>query len=132
MNEQSGPDAHSDAPTVLYNGACPVCGTEIRKYQQRCSRAGVAVNWSDISHDPAVLQPLGLEVEAVKERLHAIGTDGRIHVGIAAFLAIWPRVPGYAWAARVIGLPVIRQCAEIVYDRLLAPALYAWNRRKGR
>jgi len=128
MTEQ----ADTRLPTVLYNGACPVCGTEIRHYQRRCDGAGVAIDWRDITDETAILQRLGIDREDAKKRLHVIGPDGTLHIGVAAFLAIWPTVPGYAWLGRLVGMPVIRPCAELLYNRVLAPALYAWNRFQGR
>jgi len=125
-------EADTGSPTVLYNGACPVCGTEIRHCRRRCEKAGIVVDWRDITDETATLQRLGIDREEAKKRLHVIGPDGTLHIGVAAFLAIWPTVPGYAWLGRLVGLPGIRPCAEAIYNRILAPALYAWNRYRGR
>ena len=114
-------------PTTLYNGACPVCGPEVRRYQRLDARHGGDLGWRDIAQDPAVLQDLGLDLEDVKERLHVVDGEGRIHIGVDAFAVLWAELPGHRWLAATIKAPVIRPVARFVYDRILAPALYRWN-----
>ena len=119
-------------PTTLYNGACPVCGPEVRRYQRLDARHGGDLGWRDIARDPAVLQDLGLDLEDAKERLHVVDAEGRIHIGVDAFVVLWSELPGHRWLSTAIGAPVIRPVARFVYDRILAPALYRWNRYRDR
>ena len=114
-------------PTTLYNGACPVCGPEVRRYQRIDARRDGDLAWRDIARDPAVLERLGLDLEAVKERLHVVDGDGRIHVGVDAFAVLWAELPGHRWLSALIRAPLIHPIARFVYDRILAPALYRWN-----
>ena len=114
-------------PTTLYNGACPVCGPEVRRYQRIDARRDGDLGWRDIARDPAVLERLGLDLEAVKERLHVVDGDGRIHVGVDAFAVLWAELPGHRWLSALIRAPLIHPIARFVYDRILAPALYRWN-----
>ena len=119
-------------PTTLYNGACPVCGREIRRYQRLDAMRGGGLAWHDVARSPERLRGLGLDLEAVKERLHVIDADGRIHVGVDAFAVIWAELPGHRWLSAIVAAPVLRPVAVFLYDRVLAPALYAWNRRRDR
>ncbi len=111
--------------TVYYNGGCPVCSREIAHYRRRAGEAE-AIAWCDI--DAGV--PPGLDGEAVRRRLHVLDGSGRMHRGAAAFAVLWERVPGYRWLARLVRLPGVGRLAAWVYDHLLAPPLYAWDRRR--
>ncbi len=115
-------------PTTLYNGACPVCGPEIRRYQRIDASTNGDLGWRDISQEPGILAEWGLNPEDVKERLHVIDEAGQIHIGVDAFAVIWAELPGHRRLARMVRAPVVSWVARIVYDRLLAPALYRWNR----
>ncbi|MEQ8829104.1 MAG: DUF393 domain-containing protein [Alphaproteobacteria bacterium] len=120
--------------TALYHGACPVCSAEISHYQDYCVRKAVAIGWADISNgvDAPLLAELGLDREDVKRRMTVLDSDGRIHRGVDAFLVLWRQMPRYNWLARVVSCPGVYHAATFLYDRLLAPALYAWNRSRGR
>ena len=121
-----------DRPTTLYNGACPVCGPEVRRYRRIDARRGGDLGWRDIAQDPAILAGLGLDLEDVKERLHVVDGDGHIHIGVDAFAVLWAELPGHRWLSTLIRAPVIHSLARIVYDRVLAPALYRWNQFRDR
>jgi predicted DCC family thiol-disulfide oxidoreductase YuxK len=118
--------------TVYYNTKCPVCNAGIdfqRSRLVRAARAGV-IEFRDINLEPDALSRFGAGLEDVRRRLHAVDADGRLHVGADCAIAIWRNTPGHGWLGRLIGLPVIRQIAALVYDRF-ADLLYAWNRRNG-
>jgi predicted DCC family thiol-disulfide oxidoreductase YuxK len=118
--------------TVWYNTKCPVCNAGIdwqRNRLVRAARAG-AIEFRDINLEPDALACFGAGVEDVRRRLHGVDAEGRLHVGADCAIAIWLRTPGDAWLGRISELPLTRQIARFVYDRL-ADLLYAWNRRKG-
>jgi predicted DCC family thiol-disulfide oxidoreductase YuxK len=118
--------------TVYYNTKCLVCNAGIdfqRSRLVRAARAGV-IEFRDINLEPDALSRFGAGLEDVRRRLHAVDADGRLHVGADCAIAIWRNTPGDGWLGRLIGLPVIRQIAALVYDRF-ADLLYAWNRRNG-
>ncbi len=118
--------------TVYYNTKCPVCNAGIdfqRSRLVRAARAGV-IDFRDINLEPDALARFGAGLEDVRRRLHAVDADGRLRVGADCAIAIWRNTPGDAWLGRLIGLPIVRPIAGLVYDRF-ADLLYAWNRRKG-
>jgi predicted DCC family thiol-disulfide oxidoreductase YuxK len=118
--------------TVWYNTKCPVCDAGIdwqRSRLVRAARAG-AIEFRDINLEPDALGSFGAGVEDVRRRLHAVDTDGRLHVGADCAIAIWLRTPGDAWLGRTLGLPMVRPITRFGYDRF-ADLLYRWNRRKG-
>jgi len=118
--------------TTYYNGSCPVCRIEIQHYRKVATARGRKnLVWRDIAADADTFAELGKDREAVKRRLHVVDQAGRLHIGIDAMIVLWRAVPGYAWLARVVSLPLVHGCAARLYDHLIAPALYAWNRRRG-
>lgn len=118
-------------PQVFYNGACPVCRREIDHYRRRAARVGVAIDWRDVSREPQALASAGLDGEALRRRMHARESDGRLLSGVDAFQVVWRRLPGYRWLARLVSRPALRPAAARLYD-LVARALYAWDRRRRR
>jgi len=131
-------EAHSEhevgAPVALYHGACPVCGVEVSHYQSYCTRENVALGWEDISSGTAapVLDSLGIDREDAKRRMTVIASDGTVHRGVDAFIVLWGAMPRYRLLSRIMTVPGIYHLGALVYDYVLAPALYTWNRRSGR
>ena len=112
---------------VLYNETCPVCRFEIDHY-----RSYARQNVLPIAFDRACADDLtvwGLTEDEAVRRLHVI-QNGEILTGVPAFIALWQDMQRYRWLARVVAIPPIRVCASLVYDHLLAPALYAWHRKR--
>lgn len=111
---------------ILYNGDCPVCAREIAHYRRVASASAADIVFDDLTALGARAVPL--DPEAARRRLHAV-EDGRLVHGLPAFRALWRRLPGWRWLARLTGLPLVRPVAAWLYDRVLAPALY-WNLRR--
>jgi predicted DCC family thiol-disulfide oxidoreductase YuxK len=118
--------------TVWYNTKCPVCNAGIDWQRTRLVRATKAgdIEFRDITLEPEALIRFGADIEDVRRRLHAVDADGQLFVGADCAVSIWLRTPGDVWLGRLVGLPVIRSIARVVYDRF-ADVLYVWNRRKG-
>ncbi len=115
--------------TVIYNGACPICAREIAHYRRQAEAARAAIAFVDLNGSPGHVR--GLTPDAAARRLHA--DDGeRMHSGVAAFTLLWDRLPGWRWLARLVRLPGIGAVAGCVYERILAPTLYAMHRRRER
>jgi predicted DCC family thiol-disulfide oxidoreductase YuxK len=118
--------------TTLYNGACPVCRMEINHYRELNQRQGSHQRFIDLHQADAMLAQHGLNREDVKRRLHVIGADDQVHIGVAAFLQIWSHLKRYRWLVPIVSHRYVRPLAEFIYERILAPALYGWNRWMGR
>lgn len=119
-----------DRPVCFYNGACPVCRFEIEHYRQ--GPDGDRVGWRDLSVEPEALASFGIDRAGAKKRLHVLDESGRLHDGIDAFAVIWRHLPRYRWLARLVAWRPVKPLAAALYDHVLAPALFHWNRRKGR
>ena len=112
---------------VIFNGQCPICSREVRSYARYSETRSLPLTFEAL--DEVDLARLGLDERAAMRRLHVVH-DGQLHAGVDAFLILWSEMPRFRPLARVIRLPVIRPLAEVVYERGLAPLLYAWNLRR--
>jgi predicted DCC family thiol-disulfide oxidoreductase YuxK len=116
--------------TVLYNDKCPVCSFEIEHYRSLCSKRGIGLEFEKISVEGPVLMASHLTAEDAKKRLHLLTTDGRLLIGVEAFLALWAEMPGYRVLGRVVSMPGIYHLASLFYDRAIAPALFWLDSRR--
>ena len=127
------PPPPADTLTVLYDGACPLCRREIahvRGLAQRQHRS--ALCFVDISRDDGVAAPAMPAITADQRaallaRFHVQRADGSRLNGAAAFVAMWDRLPGWRWIARLAQLPGMLALLELAYLGFLRlrPALQA-------
>ncbi len=115
---------------VIYNASCPICSAEVGHYRSAARSCVRAVEFHDIT-DGALLARYGLATEDAARRFHLV-RDGEVLSGVPAFVALWNTLPGWRGLARVVGHPVVRPLAGVVYDRLAAPLLYALHLRRQR
>lgn len=118
-----------DPLTVLYDGACPLCRREMAHLQGLAQRhADSALCFVDIrqAHGCAAA-----ERDLLLARLHVERADGTRMSGAAAFVAMWGRLPGWRWLARLARLPGLLRLMEWAYRAFLhlRPALQALARR---
>ncbi|MFZ5635722.1 MAG: thiol-disulfide oxidoreductase DCC family protein [Pseudomonadota bacterium] len=121
-----------DAPPglrVYYNSACPVCSAGVSA--QRGLMGACDVEWIDVHAHPEAVDALGLDLEAVRERLVVREAEGDLRIGADAFAALWSKTPAQRWLGHLLLQPWLRPWAQHVYDAV-ARRLYRWNRRKGR
>lgn len=116
---------------TYFNSACPVCSTEIGRCCRVAEGAASEMVWHDINDMPEALAEFGVDIEAVRRKLHVIDRDGRLLVGVPAFAALWRELPRHHWLARVAMQPVLLPLWTVLYDAL-AWALYHWNKRRAR
>lgn len=120
-------ERHTDTE-VLYNADCPVCSVEIDHYAKIARSKSLPIAFSDLN-DVDALKTWGLTREMAAKRLHVRQGD-EILSGVPAFIALWRQMPRYRWLARVVNLPGVHMAAALVYDYVLAPVLYRWDRRR--
>jgi predicted DCC family thiol-disulfide oxidoreductase YuxK len=118
---------------VYYNSRCPVCNAGVTSQRRRMSAAGAGggIEWRDINDEPAALAWCGADIDDVRRKLYVVDEAGGVHIGAAAFAALWRATPGQRWLARLVTLPGLAGLARAGYDGFAA-LLYGWNRRKGR
>ncbi len=112
--------------TVYYNSACPVCNAGISK--QRARMLGSNVAWVDVHAQPEVASQLGIDLEAIRERLHLVNAHGVMHVGDLALAELASQTRGQQFFACF--LRRLHFLTGPIYN-LFARYLYRWNRKRG-
>lgn len=112
----------TDKTAVLYNARCPVCRAEIDHYRAYAEARGLPLAFHDLNTRD--LADWGIDADAAARRLH-VRQGGRVVSGVDAFVALWRALPRYRWLARIVALPGLRHVAHLIYERILAPRLYA-------
>lgn len=116
---------------VLYNGVCPVCRAGACDLERRAVAARAGVTFTDVAAHPEKLDAYGLTLDAVRLKMHARTSDGRVLVGMPAVALAWAATPPFRMLGRVAQWPGIRALFAASYH-VTAHALYAWNRANGR
>ncbi len=117
---------NSARTSVFFNASCPVCNFEIQHYARYAGDNALPIRFDDLNSDAR--EAWGLDADTAARRLYVLH-EGQLTSGISAFLVLWSQMPKYRWLAMVVGLPGIRQVASVVYDHVLAPAIYRWHQR---
>ena len=104
------------ALNTYYNSRCPVCRPAIEMYAFADRSHDGDLQWCDINADEAALSHLGVTADQVRKLLHVIDGEGRLHVGVGAFEAIWSELEGYRWRAHLIRILGIRRLAGWIYE----------------
>lgn len=110
----------SEPLTVLYDGTCPLCRREIAHVRGLVQgRADSALCFVDVSRADAT--GIGSDTERTRllARFHVQRADGSRLDGAAAFVAMWERLPGWRWAARLARLPGALASLECAYRGFL-------------
>ena len=110
---------------VFFNNSCKICRAEINIYKKEYIEN---LNWIDITNNKsAELETKKTDKELLR-RLH-VEQDGKIYVGIDAFLLIWKNIPKYKFLYKFFKLPVIYQLFYVGYE-IVAFFLYLKNRHQ--
>lgn len=128
MNQFSPPETL----TVLYDGACPLCQREIAHVKGLAERGGgSALCFVDISQGAKEAEGFADDRARLLARFHVQRADGSRLDGAAAFVAMWDRLPGWRWLAKLARLPGMLSLLELAYRGFLKlrPALQRLARR---
>ncbi len=101
---------------VYYDGACPRCRADRRRYERLAGTRGTNVEWLDITGRDEELRARGIEPRRALRELHVEDERGHIHREMDAYRLLMQRVPLLRPLGWLIGLPVVR------------PALSRWYR----
>ena len=118
--------------TVLYDGACPLCRREIAHASGLArQKADSALCFVDISSAEGACTIEPGERAALLARFHVQRADGTRISGAEAFVAMWSRLPGWRWLARLSRVPGMLRVMEWAYDGFLRvrPMLQTLARR---
>lgn len=105
---------------VLYDGGCPLCMREIRHVKSLAERrGGSALQFVDVSSGASDCLAFANDREKLLARFHVQRSDGSRLSGAEAFVAMWARLPGWRWLARLAGLPGGLTAFELAYRGFL-------------
>jgi len=110
---------------VYYNSACPVCNAGIKR--QKIKLKDHPVEWHDIHLDIERRNDLDVDLEFTRERLHIVGDDGEVQVGIDALIALAEKSPTTNVLSKVLSIPGIHVIGKFTYN-VFARCLYKTNR----
>lgn len=94
--------------TVFYDGACPRCRADRRRYERLAGSSSGSVYWFDITDQDAALRKKGIDPEDALQELHVEDAGGRIHRELDAYILLISRVPLLRPLAWLIGLPGLK------------------------
>ena len=100
---------------VFFDGKCGLCSKEIAYYQS-IAPSGIFA-WMDIATDASPLAAHQISQADALRHLHVRDAAGDWHIGAAAFLVIWQQLRYWRFLAVLVGLPIIRHIAAMVYNR---------------
>ena len=101
--------------TVFYDGKCGLCSKEINHYRKIAPKG--IFDWQDITESDEKLKIEGISLPEGLKILHAKDNDGKIHLGVKAFILIWKQLKWWNLLAKFISLPIIFQITNFVYLR---------------
>jgi predicted DCC family thiol-disulfide oxidoreductase YuxK len=92
--------------TLYYDGLCPLCSREIAFFRRRAAGdpSVVFIDITDLSFDAGAD---GLDMGRLHRVMH-VKLGEEVRTGVDAFIAIWQRIPGFGWLARLSRLPGMR------------------------
>ena len=100
---------------VFYDGKCGMCSREIRHYMKISPRKTFI--WRDIANEPQHLKEINVSQSYALKRLHVIDQDGKIQVGVDAFIAIWSKIPRWRLLAFLCATPGIKFMLSVLYNK---------------
>jgi predicted DCC family thiol-disulfide oxidoreductase YuxK len=103
--------------TVYYDGACPVCARDRRRYQRLAGKGGEDVRWFDITGQEERLRQLGIDPRKALTELHVSDEGGRVLSELDAYILLMGRVPLLQPLAWLLGLPLVRPALARIYHR---------------
>ena len=103
--------------TVYYDGACPVCVRDRRRYEKLAGRRGDEVRWFDITGRDEELRALGIDPRKALTELHVRDETGRVLSELDAYILLMGKAPVLKPLAWLIGLPVLRPFLARHYHR---------------
>ena len=99
--------------TVFYDGKCGLCSREIDHYR-KIAPQGI-FSWQDITESAVELEEQGISLAQGLKLLHVKDASGEMHTGVDAFILIWRQLRRWHVLALFVGLPVVRQIANLTY-----------------
>ncbi len=113
---------------VYYDGACPRCVADRRRYQAFNLDSDDSVQWLDITGRDEELRRIGIDPYLALTELHVQDEQGRIHRELDAYILLMGRTRRLKPLAWLFGLPGLKRLLSWTYRRWVLRRL----RRSGR
>ncbi|MGH8436912.1 MAG: thiol-disulfide oxidoreductase DCC family protein [Pseudomonas sp.] len=113
---------------VYYDGACPRCVADRRRYQTFSPDSDDSVQWLDITGRDEELRRIGIDPYQALTELHVQDEQGRIHRELDAYILLMGRTRHLKPLAWLLGLPGLKRLLSWSYRRWVLRRL----RRSGR
>jgi predicted DCC family thiol-disulfide oxidoreductase YuxK len=107
------PDSTPAPLTVYFDGACPVCASEIAGYRRQ--PGAEACRWVDAAACADDELGPGLTRDRALGRFHVRRADGRLVDGVQGFAALWQVLPRTAWLGRIASFGPVPAMLEVAY-----------------
>jgi predicted DCC family thiol-disulfide oxidoreductase YuxK len=111
-------------PVIFYDGSCDLCRREIAHYRRLDTQ--YLIEWVDIVAHPQRLASADVDYVEAMAVLHGLDEDGHLVTGVANFMMIWARLPGYRWLAKLLAFLRLQSSLQWMY---LHFARWRFNRR---
>ena len=106
----------SETLKVFFDGACPLCRSEISLYRNK--KGSAPLEFVDVSVAQANY-PKGLNRNLAMARFHVHSKEGGLISGARAFSELWKQIPGWKTLGYVTSLPGVGLFFEGVYRLFL-------------
>ena len=110
---------------VFFNNSCNICRAEINMYKKENIEN---LNWVDITKNKEAEIETSKSDKELLRRLH-VKEDGKVYIGVDAFLLIWKKIPKYKFLYKFFKLPVVYHLFYLGYE-IVAFFLYLKNKKQ--
>lgn len=117
-----------DKLIVYYDGGCPRCVADRKRYERLAGSASESVEWVDITGRDDELEQMGIDPDKALRELHVRDAAGNLHRELDAYILLMRRTRLLRPLAWLIGLPVIRPLLSRSYRAWVARRLRASGR----
>lgn len=125
-----GPRRSHEPAEIYYDTLCPICDAEMSHYVGLAKRQGLPWKFLDVAARVELMAQRGLDLGTARKRVYVLTQSGELVSGMDAFQLIWRGLPRWRVLARVLRMPLVRQCSAAAYDLVLAPLIWRWNQKR--
>jgi predicted DCC family thiol-disulfide oxidoreductase YuxK len=98
---------------VFYDGLCVVCSSEINHYKKM--QGGDKIDFVDITSLDFNASVENLNPHSVHKELHAKDKDGKVYIGVDAFVLIWSQIDKLNWLSKMAQTWPIKKVLQLNY-----------------
>jgi predicted DCC family thiol-disulfide oxidoreductase YuxK len=110
---------------VFYDGKCGLCRREIAHY--RMIDTDHRFDWLNVFDHATELEEANISLLEALERLHVIEANGKLHIGVDAFIIIWRDLTRWRYCSMIASNRLIKPLLTVAYDRF---ARWRFNRNR--